>query len=44
MAEEEEDNYIEIEEDEEDGGEKEVWLFLINDNFNFRERDGYWSK
>ena len=30
------DNYIEIEDDEEEGGDKEVWLIIKNDIlFNF---------
>ena len=30
MADEEDDNYIEIEDDEEEGGDKEVWSITIN--------------
>ena len=30
MADEEDDNYIEIEDDEEEGGDKEVWKITLN--------------
>jgi hypothetical protein len=45
MADEEEDNYIEIEEDEEEGdGEKQVWLnYLIFISISIG-RNEYWLK
>ena len=44
MADEEEDNYIEIEEDEEDNGEKQVWLNYLILIFISIGRNEYWLK
>lgn len=44
MSDEDDNDCIQIEEDEEEEGDKEVWITLINNNFIFIERNEYWFK